>query len=94
MKYFLTHILMLLCVCVFGQRLHIKPGVDTLDLEVQKSLEFYRAYLNEFKGVSIPQNSREYWSQKECGCYVGWRLINPISTRSTNKVPKKSLCRS
>ena len=66
MKYVLTLTLVLSYTCGCGQQLHINPGVDTLDLEVQRSLHFYRDYLNQFNGVSIPENFENYWSEKDC----------------------------
>lgn len=66
MRYVLTYVLFLVCICGYAQNLHINPGVDTLDTDVKKSLDFYRNYLNQFKGYSIPRNFEKYWSQKDC----------------------------
>jgi hypothetical protein len=66
MRYAITYGLLLLCGYGSAQTLHINPGVDTLDIDVKKSLHFYRDYLNQFKGRSIPRNFANYWSQKDC----------------------------
>lgn len=66
MKYFGIYILIILRISACAQSLHINPGVDTLDLDVQKALHFFQDYLNAFKGISIPQNFGDYWSKKDC----------------------------
>ena len=88
MKYVLTHILVSLCICGYAQQLHINPGVDTLDLKVQKSLQFLRDYLNEFKGTSIPQNFREYWSEKDCD---NFEIPDPVIYALNGNYPTYSL---
>ena len=91
MKYVLAQILVLLCISGCAQQLHINPGVDTLDIEVQKSLKFYREYLNQFEGASIPQNFRKYWSQKDCDNFV---VPDPIIYALNDRYPTYTLATS
>jgi hypothetical protein len=88
MKYAVTHILVLLCIPTCGQQLHVNPGADTLDVEVQMSLEFYRDYLNQFKGRSIPGSFEQYWSQKDCDSFV---VPDPIVYALNGSYPTYSL---
>ena len=91
MKYVLTLILVLLYISGYGQQLHINPGVDTLDLEVQKSLHFYRDYLNQFNGVSIPENFENYWSEKDCD---NFQVPDPLIYALNGSYPTYTLATS
>lgn len=45
-------------------QLHINPGVDTTDIDAQKALKFYKAYLASFDGKTLPDLSK-YWPEEE-----------------------------
>ena len=88
MKYLLIVLLVLQYLFGLCQQLHINPGVDTLGQDVQKSLEFFRGYLNQFKGASIPQNFRAYWSEKDCD---NFQVPDPIIYALNGSYPTYTL---
>lgn len=88
-------IIIVLIIISFGaclsQGIHINPGVDTTDIEVQKAIQFYQEYLNEFKGGKIPNDFCKYWSQKDCETY---EIPDPILYGLNEDYPTYSLARS
>jgi len=62
-KYILSVLLTALALSGNAQA-YLNPGVDTSNIDVQKALRFYNAYIQDFNGGKMP-NFSKYWSADE-----------------------------
>lgn len=66
MKKIWTLFLLLLMFTTTEAQIAVKVGViDTTDVDIKTAIEFYKSYLNEFKGKHLPSYSN-YWSKNDC----------------------------